>query len=73
MKVKIEKVSIPVGANLTLSGKEEHIDFYTVQYKYHWYQTYKFVYDEHTNVPRLFKDKDEINLFFSSAGFEEII
>ena len=72
MKVRINKVTIPIGADLSLTGKTD-FDYYTLEYKFHWWQKYKFVLDRQTHVPRLFKTMYEINSFLYSVGFEEVL
>ena len=72
MKVKIHKVTIPVDASLSLTDEQEVFEYYTVEYKGHWWQKSKFVLDPQTHVPRLFKSMYEISCFFYSIGMEDI-
>ncbi len=71
MKIKISKVIIPIRTELSLTGKEEDCEYYVVEYKFHWWQRYRFVYDPMTHVPRLFENGEEINEFFDSMGFKK--
>lgn len=69
MKVKIHKVRI------SLPRMEKEAEWWTgltVEYKFHWWQRYKFVRDPQTKVPRLFENYEEINSFFDSIGFEGV-
>ena len=66
MKVKVERVTIPLP--LSLDGKDA-IRF-TVEYKHRWWQRWKYIRDG--SVPRLFESKEEIDEFMESAGFSRI-
>lgn len=68
MKVKIHEVSIPIRAELSLTGKEEDVKCYTVEYKRHWWQRYKFIYDPRTHVPYLFSSIQEVWSHIYSHG-----
>ena len=69
VKVKVEAVCIPIRKELRIDDKSEMVAL-TVQYKFHWWQKYKYVYDAKTHVPRLFFSAREIDEYFTSMGLE---
>lgn len=69
MKVKVEAVYIPIRKELRIDDKAGMAAL-IVQYKFHWWQKYKYVYDAETHVPRLFFSAREIEEYFTSMGFE---
>lgn len=56
MKVKITTITLP----LPSFGTERWWIGYTLQYKHHWWQRWRLIYDEKTHVPRLYESMSEV-------------
>ena len=66
MKVKIREVEIP----LPRFSNEKYKKMYICKYKFHWWQSWKYIKDPRTNVPELFESPKDVNNKLESLGFE---
>lgn len=66
MKVKIREVKIP----LPYFADEEYKKMYICKYKFHWWQSWKYIKDPRTKVPELFESPKDVNNKLESLGFE---
>lgn len=66
MKVKIREVEIP----LPRFSDEKYKKMYICKYKFHWWQSWKYIKDPRTKVPELFESPKDVNNKLESLGFE---
>ena len=66
MKVKIREVKIP----LPYFADEEYKKMYICKYKFHWWQSWKYIKDPRTKTPELFESSKDVNNKLESLGVE---
>ncbi len=71
MTIKIEKIEtrLPLLWKGVIDGSNTS-KRYRCKYRFHWWQSWKYIHDPQTKMPMLFESVEEVNSKLNELGFE---
>lgn len=69
MKVKVETIDFPIAQKYALDN-ERHVCRYICRYKFHWWQSWRYINYPHSQAPELFGSLEEIEKRLDELGFK---